>query len=255
MSQIRQGCPPLAVLLLLIILSLVGCGSSNGDSNFDSESGQHQAGRQPAGHMAAAKTSLETCTPCHGADFAGGISKIACTDCHIGNQQSIHPTAWGPFGFIVHADYVKTNTNSTCAIASCHGTKLDGVGGTGPSCTSCHMGGVASMHPLWGTPDYAMHRSYLKNNGNDTSGCANTSCHGANLDGAGGAGPSCSSCHMGGVASIHPAAWNGLKVLLHKERTGYTNYDSCRNVVCHGAALEGAPLSGHSCFECHNTLP
>jgi hypothetical protein len=255
MSQIRQGDPLLAMLLLLVVFSLAGCGSSNDASTFNPESGSHPAGWLPAGHKTAAVADLESCAPCHGGDHTGGISGIACTSCHIGNQQSIHPTQWGPFAFILHADYVNTNTSSTCANALCHGARLDGVGSTGPSCTSCHMGGVASMHPLWGTPDYAMHGDYVKSNNNDTSGCANAKCHGTNLDGVGGAGPSCTSCHMGGVASVHPAAWNGLKVLLHKERTGYTNYDSCRNIVCHGAALEGVYLSGHSCYACHNTLP
>ena len=255
MSQIRQGDPLLAVLLLLLVLSLAGCGSPSGSSSFNPDSGRHPAGWLPSGHKTGALAGLESCTQCHGADYAGGISRISCTSCHIGNQNSIHPTQWGPFGFILHAGYVNTNTNSTCANALCHGAQLNGAGGTGPSCTSCHMGGVASMHPLWGTPDYAMHRTYLKNNGNDTLGCANARCHGVNLDGAGGAGPSCTSCHMGGVTSIHPAAWNGTKVLLHKTRTGYTNYDSCRNIVCHGAALEGVDLSGHSCYACHNTLP
>jgi hypothetical protein len=255
MSQITKTSLTFAFLLLLSVVTLAGCGNSNSQSNFDSSTGKHPSGWLPDGHMTVAKASLETCTQCHGADYSGGISKIACTDCHIGNQQSIHPTSWGPFGFILHADYVNTNTNSTCANALCHGAQLNGVGGTGPSCTSCHMGGVASMHPLWGTPAYATHGSFVKNNSNDTSGCANAKCHGTNLDGAGGAGPSCTSCHMGGVASVHPAEWNGNKVGLHKTRAGYTNYDSCRNIVCHGAALEGVYLSGHSCYACHNTLP
>ena len=255
MSQIRQYKPLFALLMLLAVFSLAGCGSSNGSSSFNSDNGSHPTtGWLPTGHKTAANANLESCTQCHGADYAGGISRVSCTSCHIGNQQSIHPTQWGPLAFILHADYVKKSTNVTCANALCHGTKLDGVGGTGPSCTSCHMGGVASMHPLWGTPTYATHGSYVKNNSNDTSGCANAKCHGIKLDGAGGAGPSCTSCHMGGVASVHPAEWNG-KVFFHKTRMGYSNYDSCRNIVCHGAALKGVPLSGGSCYLCHNTLP
>ena len=193
MSQIRQHDPLFAVLLLLLIFSLAGCGSSNGSSSFNPDSGSHSAGWLPSGHKTAAVSDLESCAQCHGADYGGGISRI--------------------------------------------------------SCTSCHMGGVASIHPPWGTPDYAMHGSYVKSKGNDTSGCANTLCHGTNLDGTGGAGPSCTSCHMGGVASIHPAEWNG-NVWLHT-KTVYTNFDSCKNITCHGAALEGVSLSGPSCYICH----
>ncbi|MDP2725404.1 MAG: hypothetical protein Q8O44_03920 [Syntrophales bacterium] len=201
--------------------------------------------------MTAAKASLETCTECHGADYTGGISKIACTDCHIGNQQSIHPTQWGPFGFILHADYVRTNTSSTCANALCHGANLDGAGGTGPSCTSCHMGDVASMHPPWGTPDYAKHGSYVKSNNNDTSGCANARCHGTNLDGIGGAGPSCTSCHMGGANSIHPTYWGSLTYAMHGSYVKSNDTSGCANVSCHGTTLTGVSGSGPSCTLCH----
>jgi hypothetical protein len=198
MSQIRQSDPLFAVLLLLVVLSLAGCGSSNGSSNFSPDSGSHPAGWLPTGHKTAAVADMESCAQCHGADYAGGISGI--------------------------------------------------------SCTSCHMGGVASIHPPWGTPDYAMHGSYVKSNSGNNSGCANVSCHGTTLTGVSGSGPSCSLCHMGGAASIHPLEWNGGKA-LHKAKVGYTNYDSCKNIVCHGAALEGVSLSGQSCYICHKTLP
>jgi hypothetical protein len=55
---------------------------------------------------------------------------------------------------------------------------------------------------------------------------------------------------MGGVASVHPAEWNG-NVLIHKTKVGFTNIESCKNIVCHGAALEGVYLSGPSCYICH----
>lgn len=201
MSQIRQGYPLLAMLLLLVCFSLAGCGSANDSSTFNPDKGGSHtaAGWLPTGHKTAAIADLTSCAQCHGADYAGGISGI--------------------------------------------------------SCSSCHMGGVASIHPAWGTPIYHAHESYLTRNGNDTSGCANVFCHGTKLDGAGGAGPSCTSCHMGGVASVHPAEWSGDKIGLHKTRAGYTTYDSCRNIVCHGAALEGVDQSGHSCYVCHKTLP
>jgi hypothetical protein len=193
MSQIRQGNPLLAVLLLLLLLSLTGCGSPNDSSSFNSAGG-HPARWLPSGHKTAAIAGLESCTPCHGADYAGGVS--------------------------------------------------------GTSCSSCHMGGNASIHPAWGTPVYATHGSYVKSNGNDTSRCANAACHGTALTGVSGSGPSCTLCHMGSAVSIHPVEWNG-NTLLHKTKVGFTNIESCKNTVCHGAALEGVPLSGPSCYICH----
>jgi len=194
MSQIRQGDPLLAVLLLLVFFSLAGCGSPDGSSSFNSDSG-HPAGWLLAGHKTSAVADLESCTQCHGADYTGGISRI--------------------------------------------------------SCTSCHLGGVASMHPPWGTPAYATHGSYVKNNSNDTSGCANVSCHGTILTGVSGSGPSCTSCHLGGVASVHPAEWNGNASLYHNTDAWSASIDSCKNIACHGATLEGVYLSGPSCYICH----
>jgi hypothetical protein len=198
MSQIRQRDPLLAVLLLLAVFSLAGCGSSNDSSTFNPGSGSHPAGWLPAGHTTKAVADLESCAPCHGADYAGGVS--------------------------------------------------------GTSCSSCHMGGNASIHPAWGTPVYATHGSYVKSNSNDTSGCANAACHGTALTGVSGSGPSCTLCHIGSAVSIHPVQWNG-NTSLHKTKVGFTNIESCKNIVCHGAALEGVYLSGHSCYICHNPLP
>jgi hypothetical protein len=194
MSQIRQHDPLLAVLLLLAVLSFAGCGTPNDSSSFNPDSGRHPAGWLPAGHTTKAVADMASCAQCHGADYAGGISGI--------------------------------------------------------SCSSCHMGGVASIHPPWGTPDYAMHGSYVKSNSNDTSGCANSACHGTALTGVSGSGPSCTLCHIGSAVSIHPLEWNG-DVMVHKTKVGFTNIESCKNIVCHGAALEGVYLSGHSCYICH----
>lgn len=239
------------MLWLLLVFTLAGCGSSNSSSSLDSNSGSHLAGWLPAGHKTSAVSTPESCTPCHGADYAGGISEISCTSCHMGGVDSIHPN-WGTPASTVHGSYVKNNGNDTsgCANANCHGTTLAGVTGSGPSCTSCHLGGVASIHPSWGTPDYAMHGTYVKGISNDTSGCANASCHGPTLAGVSGSGPSCTLCHMGGVLSIHPVEWNG-DVMIHKTYAGFTNIESCKNVSCHGAALEGVALSGPTCYKCH----
>ena len=250
MSQMRQGDPLLAVLLLLVFFSLAGCGSPSGSSSFNSDSG-HPAGWLPAGHKTEAVASMESCTQCHGADYAGGISRISCTSCHMGGVASMHPP-WGTPDYAAHGSYVKNNGNDTsgCANISCHGTTLTGVSGSGPSCTSCHMGDVASIHPPWGTPAYALHGTYVKSNSSDTSGCANATCHGTALTGVSGSGPSCTLCHMGSAVSVHPVEWNG-DVMVHKTKVGFTNIESCKNIVCHGAALEGVSLSGPSCYICH----
>jgi len=250
MSSITRTSLTFAVLLVLSVFTLAGCGSSNSQSTFDSASGKHPAGWLPAGHKPEAVAHLEDCIQCHGADYKGGISKVSCTDCHIGNQNSVHPTAWGPFTDVLHAAFVKTNGTSTCANVSCHGAALTGISKSGPSCTLCHLGGVNSFHPTeWGTSPDLLHKDYVKVEG--TTGCATASCHGIDLTGTGGTGPSCTLCHLGGVASIHPVYWGSYTYALHANYTRTNGTTGCANASCHGATLTGVSNSGPSCTLCH----
>jgi hypothetical protein len=194
MPQVNKT--PLAslTLLLLFVFLLAGCGDENKPADFNANAGTHPSGWIPTDHMTAAKANVQTCADCHGADYRGGISKIACTKCHLGNQNSVHPTAWGIQTYAFHGDYVKLNGTTACANALCHGANLDGVGGTGPSCTQCHLGGISSFHPVaWSNNNIRLHKDYVGANGD--SSCRNASCHGANLQGVNLSGPACSLCH------------------------------------------------------------
>lgn len=246
MSQIRKGVQ-LTALLFLIVLSVVGCGSSNPASSFDPDSGRHPGGWLPAGHKGEALSSLDSCASCHGADYAGGIAKVSCTSCHLGDQKTVHPLQWGPFANLLHANYVRANGDASCANGSCHGVELKGA--AGPSCTLCHLGGAGAKHPVfWGAFAYASHSGYVKANG--TAGCANASCHGPSLAGVAGSGPSCAACHIGGANSKHPTAWTA-DMRLHKAYVAANGDSSCRNAACHGPALQGVSLSGPACQACH----
>jgi uncharacterized protein YjbI with pentapeptide repeats len=255
MSQINKR--RISCLFLLTGLFLfVACGSSsNSPSAVDPAKEGHAAGWLPAGHASAAQADLSSCTRCHGLDFSGGISRVACTECHLGNALNIHPLAWDDLVGTEHGGYVVSNGNSACANVNCHGAALTGVTGSGPSCTSCHLGGAGSVHPLdWGALTYVKHSLYVAANG--TTACANINCHGANLTGVNGSGPSCSSCHIGGPLSVHPAGpvdW--ADPTQHGVYACTNGTASCSNVVCHGTALEGVSLSGPSCFSCHPAIP
>lgn len=205
MSQINRTFPAsviLAIVLLLSLFLLAGCGDKNTQSDLDPISGQHPAGWLPSGHRVEAKVHMETCAPCHGADFGGGISKVACTQCHLGNQLSAHPNQWGTFAYALHGDFVRINDPLavTCANANCHGTNLDGSGAAGPSCTLCHLhGNKFSAHPPdWNTIiDFSSpvpkHEAYVRSTG--PAECGNIACHGQNLEGVFMSGPSCRACH------------------------------------------------------------
>jgi hypothetical protein len=204
--------------------------------------------------MVAAQTDIGVCAECHGDDYGGGISRVSCTQCHLGGVSAVHPSSWGTGSQIdlYHGPYAQTNGTTACANTYCHGTTLIGVAGSGPSCTSCHLGGPTSVHDATFSQNTGTtHAPYTVANG--TSACANASCHGTTLSGVTGSGPSCTSCHLGTPTSVHPTDWgaailtkHGLYVVDH----GSTG--ACANANCHGINLQGVAGSGPSCRSCHS---
>jgi len=196
MPQIRNTFPTLFLLSSLSFFLLAGCGDSNPQSNFDPSTGEHPSGWLPAGHKAEALAHTETCAECHGADYFGGVSGVACTQCHLGNQDSIHPNQWGNYAYALHGNYAKLNGTTSCATEACHGANLTGTtepGRSGPSCTECHLGGPTSAHPTDWVGDVLRHGGYALARGTET--CENAACHGPGLNGVFLSGPACNTCH------------------------------------------------------------
>ncbi|HUJ18460.1 MAG TPA: hypothetical protein VL197_10775 [Nitrospirota bacterium] len=237
---------------LLLALSLAGCSDPNTKAVVNTDTGQHASGWLPAGHMTAARTDAVVCESCHGSNLQGGISGISCTSCHLGSPSSVHPADWNPV-YSAHGPYVKTKTTSSCANQYCHGASLTGVPESGPSCSSCHIGGTTSEHPANWDPVYSAHGPYAKVNGTTT--CSSQYCHGPSLAGVPGSGPSCTSCHLGGVTSFHPAEWAGDACTNHGAYAFANGTGGCANAACHGAGLQGVLKSGPSCTQCHPTIP
>jgi hypothetical protein len=208
MSSLRSRILLLS-LLTLLTLTLAGCGSKNAQSSYTPTSGgaHTTAGWLPAVHATTAEANINACAECHGADYAGGTSKVACTECHMGDQQNVHPLSWGYQAYSAHATYVGTNGTTACSNVYCHGTKLTGVTSSGASCSSCHLGGASHIHPYDSTLDATtnfnnwastttstnFHGTYVTNNG--VNSCENAVCHGTDLGGVTGSGQSCQACH------------------------------------------------------------
>ncbi len=183
--------PVFAIVMLwcLLVLSLAGCGDNNAHSSYDPDRGAHPDDWLPARHAVAALGRLDDCRPCHGTDFSGGISKVACTQCHLGNETDVHPLEWGAHDYAEHGDWIRqaliqtgrftaldlrpgvlgttllgaaSEASARCATAECHGADYRGAANSGPSCfddqpgvtnSSCHIGNAFSVHPLdWFPP-------------------------------------------------------------------------------------------------------
>ncbi len=224
-------------LCFILFVSQFGCDSEpNSKAVFDQSTSRHAGDWLPAGHMNAAKSDSGACTPCHGTDFQGGLSKVSCTSCHLGGSAAVHPASWTPM-YTTHGAYARTNGTNACANQYCHGTSLTGVAQSGPSCTSCHLGSPTSIHPADWNPVVIGHGPYVK--ANNANACANQYCHGTSLTGVAQSGPSCTSCHMGGnPTDAHPADWTPV-YSTHGPYAQSNGTSACANQNCHGASLTG----------------
>lgn len=253
----------LLILAISTSLLLSGCSDKNSQATFSPDSGAHLAGWK-TDHKTFARSNLEICVPCHGENLDGGISKVSCTQCHLGSQSVAHPLQWGSYAYARHADYVGTNGTSSCANAACHGTSLAGTGSI-PSCTACHSknGDKYSKHPAAWQKPLLDHAAYLKQYGvaiNTVAGsglypsCGTSKCHGTDLKGVFLSGTSCYLCHtettQAGAISKHPASWTSA-LSSHASYVAAKGNTSCGTTVCHGLDLKGVTGSGPSCTKCH----
>ncbi len=84
---------------------------------------------------------FDQCKECHGADYLGGTSKIACLSSGCHTQFELHPDGWGSSGSTnFHASMIVANNYWDITLCKrCHGS--DYAGGTlKKSCLTCHSG-------------------------------------------------------------------------------------------------------------------
>lgn len=180
------------ILLGAAVLTIMGCGSPNDQAPFDVDAQNHTAA-WITDHSATTEAASTSCVECHGEDYAGGISGVSCTSCHLGGSFAAHPTDWKLPIALGHSTYVELNGAAGCSNIDCHGAALLG-GTTGPSCDSCHIGGTLSFHPTdWAGQISTKHGEYVDVNTADS--CRNIFCHGADLEGIPGVTPACNDCH------------------------------------------------------------
>lgn len=224
---------------LIMTLVLVGCSNPNDQSYFNSDTGKHVDNWLPAGHMTAANTDLATCADCHGADFAGGISNIACDLCHMGGTTSMHPAGWLRDACFNHGVYALNNGTTACANIYCHGTYLSGVTGSGPSCTKCHAmphsATCGSCHAI--PPATGRHSAHMTTGLNIVCG----SCHAGDC-----------VRHDNGIVDV------AISTVFYAKSAGTVTFNgtTCSKVSCHGGQLTpnwtaGAINVNTQCTACH----
>lgn len=187
-----------------------GCSSKNDNSVFDSDDQQHPANWLITGHPAAALSNPNVCMECHGDDFSGGISKVACASCHtngspltVTNCASCHGNP--PTGNV--APNRAGAHNTTTGHFAAQVTLPD-------SCNTCHNGaGTGTTNHYNGVVDVQLLSSvYSAKSGtavfNADNTCSKVSCHGGQTTPDWLAGKivvktQCTSCHAFGTSEYN----------------------------------------------------
>lgn len=249
-------------LLVGILLLAAGCSGSN-QSSFDPDRGKHAAAWLPAQHASAVSSgtssvgtplyATDACTECHGADLSGGISGVSCTSCHLGGPTAVHPAAWDPI-YLNHGPSVSAGVTpvDNCSNQYCHGTALEGVAGSGPSCTTCHS---MPFDPATVTCG-ACHR--IPPDGTKFPNLAGKHAKHATSSKA-----SCDICHNGAssyVGDHRSGAIDFSFLAAYSAKTGSASFSStaatCSQVSCHGGKTTpswytGSIVVNTQCSACH----
>jgi predicted CxxxxCH...CXXCH cytochrome family protein len=240
MSQImtRTG---IGIAMISLAVMLTACGSSTANSKNVFNNEERHGGGSEAGefseitwHVGAARADLNSCKECHGDDLSGGISKVACSSCHV---NGITPTTMT--GCIsCHANPPSGATAPNRAGAHAIHDALANVTGV---CNTCHnnAGSGMKLHND-GITEVDFLSVYSAKSGtavhNADGTCSNVSCHGGQTTPVWGTGTidvnnQCTSCHA---------------FAFSYDLTQYNNYSS-------GQHYFHVVVKGMPCFTCHDT--
>lgn len=190
---------------------------------------------------------------CHGYLLTGGNSGApSCYVCHNDQWtifQTTHTLKVSEYYHHTAVDGVYDINNSTVwfmECKACHGSNLDGVGGTASySCKVCHSGFSTSIPPPGHRIDHGSSWHHYNVGSPASLNCAGTACHGTGGT-SGAAGPGCSNCHIGTAHSSRPFMSDVYHGANYRFPAG-----SCDGDLCHGSLLSGGNTGAPSCYVCH----
>jgi predicted CxxxxCH...CXXCH cytochrome family protein len=202
--------------------------------------------------------SFDSCVKCHGADFAGGTSRVSCLGCHASGPTSCTGCHAQPPSSGAHAAHSPRFACATCHVVPAAYTDaghLKRADGSVIERAQVTFGGLAGAGAAW-----------------DGHKCTNVYCHGAAQPTWQGGSAPCGSCHgvpppthaRAQCAECHPrvtdAAGNVIASALHVDGKVSLGDDSGTCLACHpnpGGAHASHTRAAHrlappiACSECH----
>lgn len=162
-------------LLLIGLVTFAGCGTPNDNAPFDADTGAHASDWMVAKHADACKPDSSSCTECHGSDLSGGISGVACADCHLNGSPLVLKNCTSCHG---NPPFGPTAPNRIGA----HWTH-NGLPSNVNMCDSCHSGAGTGMTNHYNDAvDVKFLSTYNAKSGaavrNTDGTCSRVSCHG-----------------------------------------------------------------------------
>lgn len=245
-------------LLIIVGLALVaGCGTPNDVANFDSDAGTHVSDWKLSRHAAASVADSNGCTECHGSDFAGGLSGVACADCHVSGSP-----------------VVMTNCTS-CHASPPNGTVAPNRSNSHPVhnalpnvakvCDSCHMGaGSGTVKNNNGVVDVVFLGAYKAKSGaavlNPDGTCSNVSCHGGKTTppwvlGVIDVNTQCTACHASGTSQFN--SYNSGQHNYHVATRGISCtacHDTAKLAAKHFSSLNTSAMEGPASATLNSSL-
>ncbi len=128
------------ILLFAIVLGLSFCSDYSSTVNPVETIGVHPSGWADKSntnfhgdYLASNNFDTDQCKTCHAADFTGGTTGQACSECHI-----VHPKEFADStAALPHFQYMMDNSYPLNQCKTCHESDYSG-GNTGVACTDCH---------------------------------------------------------------------------------------------------------------------
>ncbi len=237
------------VFLIAGIFALGGCGSSEkNESLFEGDA--HPANWKVT-HKTAALQDPAACIECHGADYSGGVSKVACSSCHLNGSPFVLTNCTSCHASPPSGTAAPNRTGAHNTITGHFASQVSFPDG----CSTCHNGaGSGTLNHDTGTVSVAFLNTYNAKSGsavyNADGTCSQVSCHGGQttpawLTGTIDVNTQCYLCHVYGTSEYNSFVSGQHDFHVNVQKLGCPLcHDTVKLAVNHFTTLNTSAMEG-----------